>query len=105
MRNAKYMATLTPVIELVAALGVTVILWYGGHNVIDGVTTPGSLIAFLVYAVNISNPIKRVTRTIGNIQKALAAAERVFNVLDLPEEVKDMPGAKFCLLLKGNHYF
>jgi subfamily B ATP-binding cassette protein MsbA len=105
MRNAKYMATLTPVIELVAALGVTVILWYGGHNVIDGVTTPGSLIAFLVYAVNISNPIKRVTRTIGNIQKALAAAERVFNVLDLPEEVKDMPGAKVLPPVQGTITF
>lgn len=105
MRNAKYMATLTPVIELVAALGVTVILWYGGHNVIDGVTTAGSLIAFLVYAVNISNPIKRVTRTIGNIQKALAAAERVFTVMDLPEEVKNLPGAKELPPVHGNIAF
>jgi subfamily B ATP-binding cassette protein MsbA len=105
MRNAKYMATLTPVIELVAALGVTVILWYGGHNVIDGVTTAGSLIAFLVYAVNISNPIKRVTRTIGNIQKALAAAERVFNVMDLPEEVKNLPGAKVLPQVQGDIVF
>ena len=105
MRNAKYMATLTPVIELVAALGVTVILWYGGHNVIDGVTTAGSLIAFLVYAVNISNPIKRVTRTIGNIQKALAAAERVFNVMDLPEEVRNLPGATVLPPVRGDIVF
>ena len=101
MRNSRYMATLTPTIELVAALGVTLILWYGGHNVIDGKTTPGSLIAFLVYAVNISNPIKRITRVIGNIQRALAAAQRVFNVLDLPEEVTDMPGAKPLPPVKG----
>ena len=39
LKNAKYMATLTPTIEFVAALGVTLILWYGGHNVIDGETT------------------------------------------------------------------
>ena len=105
MRNAKYMATLTPVIELVAALGVTVILWYGGHNVIDGATTAGSLIAFLVYAVNISNPIKRVTRTIGNIQKALAAAERVFDVMDLPEEVRNLPGATVLPPVRGDIVF
>ena len=105
MRNAKYMATLTPVIELVAALGVIVILWYGGHNVIDGATTAGSLIAFLVYAVNISNPIKRVTRTIGNIQKALAAAERVFNVMDLPEEVRNLPGATVLPPVRGDIVF
>lgn len=105
MRNAKYMATLTPTIELVAALGVTLILWYGGHNVIDGETTAGSLIAFLVYAVNISNPIKRITRVIGNIQKALAAAQRVFDVLDLPEEVKDRPDARMLPAVTGNVSF
>ena len=105
MRNAKYMATLTPTIELVAALGVTLILWYGGHNVIDGETTAGSLIAFLVYAVNISNPIKRITRVIGNIQKALAAAQRVFDVLDLPEEVKDQPDARMLPAVTGNVSF
>lgn len=105
MRNARYMATLTPTIELVAALGVTLILWYGGHNVIDGKTTPGSLIAFLVYAVNISNPIKRITRVIGNIQRALAAAQRVFDVLDLPEEVQDMPGAKPLPPVRGSVSF
>lgn len=105
MRNAKYMATLTPTIELVAALGVTLILWYGGHNVIAGEITAGSLIAFLVYAVNSSNPIKRITRTIGNIQKALAAAQRVFYVLDLPEEVQDRPDAKVLPPVRGSVEF
>ncbi len=94
LKNAKYMATLSPTIEFVAALGVTLILWYGGNNVIAGETTAGSLVAFLAYAVNISNPIKRITRVSGHIQKALAAAQRVFDVLDLPEEVKDLPDAK-----------
>ncbi len=93
LKNAKYMATLTPTIEFVAALGVTLILWYGGNNVIDGETSAGSLVAFLAYAVNISNPIKRITRVSGNIQRALAAAQRVFDVLDLPEEVRDLPDA------------
>lgn len=105
MRNARYMATLTPTIEFVAALGVTLILWYGGHNVIDGETSPGALIAFLVYAVNISNPIKRITRVIGNIQKALAAAQRVFHVLDLEEEVKDLPDAVALPPVKGSVSF
>ena len=85
MKNAQLMATLTPVVELVAAIGVTMIIWYGGNNVINGTITAGSLVAFLTYAVNISNPIKRLTRVIGNIQKALAAAQRVFMIIDMPE--------------------
>lgn len=44
---------------------------------------------FLTYAVNISNPIKRLTRVIGNIQKALAAAQRVFMIIDMPEEIAE----------------
>ena len=105
LKNAKYMATLTPTIEFVAALGVTLILWYGGNNVIAGETTAGSLVAFLAYAVNISNPIKRITRVSGNIQKALAAAQRVFDVLDLREEVRDLPDAKALPAVTGNVSF
>lgn len=93
MKNAKLMAILTPVIEFVAALGVTAIIWFGGRSVIHGEITPGSLVAFLVYAVNISNPIKRLTRVIGSIQKALAAAQRVFYILDLEDGIKDKPDA------------
>lgn len=94
MKNAQLMATLTPVVELVAAIGVTMIIWYGGNNVINGTITAGSLVAFLTYAVKISNPIKRLTRVIGNIQKALAAAQRVFMIIDMPEEIAESRDAK-----------
>lgn len=94
MKNAQLMATLTPVVELVAAIGVTMIIWYGGNSVINGTITAGSLVAFLTYAVNISNPIKRLTRVIGNIQKALAAAQRVFMIIDMPEEIAESRDAK-----------
>ena len=94
MKNAQLMATLTPVVELVAAIGVTMIIWYGGNNVINGTITAGSLVAFLTYAVNISNPIKRLTSVIGNIQKAVAAAQRVFMIIDMPEEIAESRDAK-----------
>ena len=106
--NMKYdqlSATLTPTIEFVAAVGVTIILWYGGNSVIDGTITAGSLVAFLTYAVNISNPIKRLSRVIGNIQRAMAAAQRVFDVLDLPESIKNLPEAKVLPTVKGQVSF
>ena len=105
MKYAQLSSTLTPTIEFVAAVGVSIILWYGGNSVIDGTITAGSLVAFLTYAVNISNPIKRLSRVIGNIQKALAAAQRVFDVLDLPETVKDAPDAKLLPQVKGDVRF
>lgn len=105
MKNSQQMAMLTPTIEFVAALGVTAIVWYGGREVIDGLLTPGSLIAFLVYAVNIANPIKRLSRGYGNIQKALAAAQRVFDVLDLHPEIKQLPNAQKMPIVNGDVVF
>ena len=105
MKYAQLSSTLTPTIEFVAAVGVSIILWYGGNSVINGSITAGSLVAFLTYAVNISNPIKRLSRVIGNIQKALAAAQRVFDVLDLPEDIKNAPDAKALPPVKGDVRF
>ena len=105
MKYAQLSSTLTPTIEFVAAVGVSIILWYGGNSVINGSITAGSLVAFLTYAVNISNPIKRLSRVIGNIQKALAAAQRVFDVLDLPEVIKNAPDAKTLPKVKGDVRF
>ena len=93
MKNAQVMATLTPVIELIAAIGVTFLIWYGGFEVINGNLTAGALIAFLVYATNLANPIKRLSRIYGNVQKAMAAAERVFSVLDEEIEINEKDNA------------
>lgn len=93
MKNAQVMATLTPVIELIAAIGVTFLIWYGGFEVINGNLTAGALIAFLVYATNLANPIKRLSRIYGNIQKAMAAAERVFSVLDEKTDIVEKENA------------
>ncbi|WP_094603904.1 Putative multidrug export ATP-binding/permease protein [Sporomusa silvacetica DSM 10669] len=105
MKTAQIMATLTPVVEFLVAIGITVIIWYGGTEVINGSLTAGSLIAFLIYAVNISNPIKRLSRVYGNIQRALAAAQRVFDVLDTVPEIQDLPGARELPRITGRVAF
>ena len=105
MKYVKLSATLTPTIEFVAAIGVTMILWFGGNSVIDGDITAGALVAFLTYAVNISNPIKRLSKVIANIQRALAAADRVFDVLDLPELIQNKPNAQLLPHVNGNVSF
>lgn len=105
MKTAQLMATLTPVIEFLSAIGVTVIIWYGGREVINGFLTSGSLIAFLIYVVNLSNPVKRLSRVYGSIQGALAAAQRVFDVLDTEPEIKDAPDAVELPSVTGNVIF
>ena len=105
MKAAQLSATLSPVIEFLAAIAVTVIIWYGGREVINGNLTSGSLIAFLVYAVNISNPVKRLGNVYGSIQRAVAAADRVFEVLDTLPEIEDAPDAIELPVVKGDVSF
>lgn len=102
MKTSQLLATLTPVIEFLSAIGVTVIIWYGGMEVINGNLTSGALIAFLIYVVNLSNPVKRLSRVYGNIQRSLAAAERVFEILDTEPDIKDMPGAVDLPAVEGH---
>ncbi len=102
MKNVQFTSLLTPTVEFLAALAVTLIVWFGGYEVVNGMITAGSLVAFLTYAVNLANPIKRLSRIYGRLQKAMAAVDRIFFVLDLPETVNDKPNAIELPQIKGN---
>ena len=105
MKNVKLTSLLTPTVEFLAAIAVTFIVWFGGYEVVNGVITAGELVAFLTYAVNLANPVKRLSRVYAAIQKAMAAAERVFNIMDLEEKITDVPGAKPLPPIKGKVEF
>ena len=101
VKSIRQQSQLTPVVEFLAALAITVIIWYGGVSVIDGIMTAGELIAFLIYAINLANPIKRIADSYGNIQKSLAAADRVFAILDEKEEDQNHEDEKPLVVKKG----
>lgn len=105
MKAAQLSSALNPVIEFLAAVGVTVIIWYGGREVIRGALTPGALIAFLMYAINLTNPVRRLSTVYSNIQKSLAAAQRVFDVLDTEPDVQEAPGAQPMPSINGQVRF
>lgn len=93
MRATKATALLTPIVEFLATLGIAALIWYGGSEVISGRLTPGELITFLMFAVNLSNPLKRISRTWANLQLSMAAADRIFGELDFIPEIEDKPNA------------
>ena len=101
MKNVQLSSLLTPVVEFLAALAVTVLVWFGGYEVVNGVMTAGALVAYLTYAVNLANPVKRISRVYGTIQKAMAAADRVFVVMDMDESIKDKENAYEMPAIKG----
>lgn len=105
MKNVKLSSLLTPTVEFLAAIAVTFIVWFGGYEVVNEVITAGELVAFLTYAVNLANPVKRLSRVYAAIQKAMSAADRVFAVMDLNEKITDVPGAKPLPPIKGKVEF
>ena len=74
IKATKLTSLLSPMVEFSAAIAVAVILWYGGYSVVTGTITAGSLIAFLIYAINLSNPVKRLSQVYGNIQKSVGCS-------------------------------
>ncbi|WP_419779572.1 ABC transporter ATP-binding protein [Maridesulfovibrio sp.] len=72
------------IMEIVGAFGIGLVLWYGGAQVIDGHSTPGTFFSFIAALVMLYEPIKKMNSSNIAIQRALAGAERVFEILDSP---------------------
>lgn len=101
MKNVQLTSLLTPTVEFLAAISVTFIVWFGGYEVLNDEMTAGALVAFLTYAVNLANPVKRLSRVYGNLQRAMAAVDRVFAVIDLEEPIRDKADAKALPKING----
>lgn len=105
MRTARQSSQLSPIVEFLAAMAITAIIWYGGVSVIEGELTSGELIAFLIYAINLANPVRRLSTVYGSIQRAMASAERVFEVADAKPEITEKPDAISLPPLTGHVEF
>lgn len=78
--------------EFMGAVAAGLVIWYGGMQVIGGVSDQGSLMAFLTATIMLYDPIKKLSNSNNDIQKALAGAERVFEILDSPEIAVEKDG-------------
>ncbi len=88
-QRAKYV----PLISLVPLLAQAAVLLVGAKMVASGSLTPGGFVAFNLYLALLVTPLRSLGMWIGQAQRATAAGERIFQVLDEPEEVTDRPGA------------
>ncbi len=89
VKAMKVQALSFPVMEMVAGLGVAGILLYGGLRVADGEATAGMLMAFIVSLLMLYDPVRRLSRANNEVQQGLAAAERIFEILDAPVDIQD----------------
>lgn len=81
---------------------LVVIFWYGGLEVLAGRLTAGDLVAFIIYALNISRSISQTSRLYTAVNTAAGASERIFELMDEIPEITDLPGAKNIQQLQGS---
>jgi subfamily B ATP-binding cassette protein MsbA len=93
MKRFKVRALSNPVMETLGGFGVCAIVFYGGYQVINGNSTQGTFFSFMAALIMLYEPIKRINEVNITIQEGISAGERIFALLDSPEEVKDRSGA------------
>ena len=97
-----YYAVFYPAIELVGALAVALIIWFGGGWTIEGTLTLGSLVAFLQYSQRFFRPISDMSEKFNVLQAAMASSERIFTLLDTPVGIEGaLTGSSGALVAPG----
>jgi subfamily B ATP-binding cassette protein MsbA len=94
-----------PILETLGGIAIALVIFYGGSKVISGATTPGTFFSFITALLMAYQPLKRLANFNINIQDGLAAADRIFNLLDQKPEITDLPNAKEYIHKKGEIEF
>ena len=89
LRSITYYALFYPVIQLITAVALALIIWYGGGSLIQGAVTIGVLAAFLDYARRFFRPIQDLSEKYNLLQGAMASSERIFRLLDREPAIRD----------------
>ena len=105
LQSIFYYAIFYPLLELVSALAVALIIWYGGMEVFAGTLTIGSLVAFIQYSDRFFRPISDLSEKYTILQSAMASSERIFKLLDTPATVKSPEKPKLSSVRGGSVEF
>lgn len=91
LRSITYYALFFPVIEVLSSVAMALILWYGGWQYLAGTVTVGVVAAFLQYTRRFFRPIQDLSEKYNLLQGAMAASERIFELIDTAPEVRELP--------------
>jgi subfamily B ATP-binding cassette protein MsbA len=94
IKSVRVKAISHPLMEFLGGVGIAFIVFYGGYNVIQGGATPGTFFSFLAALLMLYEPVKRLSGVNNTVQQGLAAAARIFEVLDSVPEIQSKPEAK-----------
>ncbi len=100
-RAAWLSALFLPTVQIVSAVALGIIVWYGGMQSQVGLFTVGGIYAFVSYLTFMMWPVQDLARVYAEMQHSIASAERIFKLLDTPPEVQNLPAAAPAETLRG----
>lgn len=89
LKSVSVSAVSSPFMEFLGGIGIAAIIFYGGYQVIKGISTPGTFFSFLTALIMLYEPVKRLTNVNNTIQQGIAGAERVFSIIDMVPDIRN----------------
>jgi ATP-binding cassette, subfamily B, multidrug efflux pump len=105
LRSIFYYAIFYPVLDLIGALAIALILWYGGIKVLEGTLTLGAVVAFVQYSERFYRPISDLSEKFNTLQNAMASSERIFKLLDTEPQIISSPNPVVLPTVQGKIEF
>ncbi len=105
LRSLHYNSIYLPSIDIFSAIGIGLVIWYGGSRFVQGEVLLGVLVAFLMYLQKFFEPIRDMAEKFNIIQTAMASSERIFELLDTPEELPNPDRPQPVSRIAGNIEF
>ena len=105
LRSVLYHSIFFPLLGLISACAIALIIWYGGHQVLAGTLTLGTLVAFIQYSERFFRPISDLSEKYTILQSAMASSERIFKLLDTKESIVSPRNPKAVAVQRGKIEF
>lgn len=93
MKSISIKAISHPLMEFLGGIAIAAIVLYGGFEVLKGNSTPGNFFSFLAALIMLYEPVKRLTNVNNTIQQGIAGAQRVFSIIDMVPDIKNLPNS------------
>ena len=104
-KSSRVQSAATPLMEILSGFSIALVIWYGGNQVLDEKITAGAFFSFIAAFLMAYKPVRAMSGLNGVLQEGIAAASRLFNVLDTPPKIVDLPDAKPLIIDKGSINF
>jgi len=101
LRARSLKAKLAPLVEVIVAIGTSMVLWFGARMILGGMLSAGSLVVFIMYIGKMYKPMQELSKMTDAYSKAAVGYERIREVFDTDGEIRDLPGARRAPRFRG----